>query len=354
MKHKLDDFAPPEMPDGERTLPQLLHLDAILVDGLVAGLLGALAIAVCFMLVDLSEGLPLSTPAVLSALLFRALAAGSEPSLGSTLVYTALHFGAFAAVGLVMAWLVKTTKRASVLALFVTIFIACSESVFVVLLADKEASFGSTVSQWSVLVANLVGVAVMLAYFFARNPGLGGNLLGSSVEVVSEGIVAGLLGGLAVALWFFLFDLSAGRPFQTPTILGAAIVGKQGAAMMASVSPELVFVYTVLHLAAFMVFGVLVAALLANLKRTEVLVAGLFLVFLLFELFFVGLMTMIDEEMLNVLRRWKVELGNLLATGVVLTFLLARNREVSARLVHGWRGLQAVIDHMVPKPPESR
>jgi glycopeptide antibiotics resistance protein len=250
--------------------------------------------------------------------------------------------------------LVRTTKRVSALALFVAVFTAASEVFFVCLLADNPALLRPALSLWSLLVANLVGVAVMLAYFFGRNPGLGGSLLGSRLEMLSEGIVAGLIGGLVVALWFFLIDVSVGRPFQTPSMLGAAIVGSKAAARMALISPEMIFIYTVLHFAAFMLFGVLVAALLASLKRTEVLVAGLFLVFLLFELFFVGLITMIDEELLSVLRPWKIELGNLLASGALLAFLLARNHEIRATLVHGWKNLQNVMDNLIPKLPGAR
>jgi glycopeptide antibiotics resistance protein len=351
MKAKTGSPLSPQIAGDERSFGEPNYSHGILLDGVVAGLLGALAIAVCFLFVDLSEGQPLSTPAVLSALLFHAFTSSTQPTLGATLVYTVLHFAAFALAGLIMAWLVRATRRASMLALFAVIFLAASETFFVLLLTGSEASSVPALSRWSLLVANLMGVGVMLAYFFARNPGLGGSLLGSWSEVVSEGIVAGLIGGLVVALWFFLFDVSTGQPFQTPAILGAAIVGNNAAAAMASVSPELVFIYTVLHFAAFMLFGILVATLFAHLKRTEVLVAGLFLVFLLFELFFVGFMTMIDEQMLQVLRRWKIEVGNLLASGSVLAFLLARNRDVRAKLVHGWKGLQEVMEHMVPKPP---
>jgi VanZ family protein len=354
MKVKTEPSLSQQAVTGEMPAVESRRQGGILLDGVVGGLLGALAIAICFLFVDLSKGEPLITPAVISGLLFRFFTSSTQPTLWATLVYTLLHFTVFGIVGLVMAWLIRATRRASTVAFFVVIFIAVSEVGFVLLLAGGQSPSVPGITRWSLLVANLMGVGVMLAYFFARNPDVGGNLLGSWSEVVSEGIVAGLIGGLTIAVWFFLFDVSAGQPFQTPAILGAAIVGNNGAAAMASVSPELVFIYTVLHFTAFMLFGILVAALLAHLRRTEVLIAGLFLVFLLFELFFVGFMTMIDEEMLQVLRRWKIEIGNLLASGVVLAFLLARNREVRAKLVHGWRGLQEVMEHMVPKPPASR
>jgi hypothetical protein len=37
-----------------------------------------------------------------------------------------------------------------------------------------------------------------------------------------DGIVASILGALAVALWFLIFDAARGRPLYTPSTLGTA------------------------------------------------------------------------------------------------------------------------------------
>ena len=42
-------------------------------------------------------------------------------------------------------------------------------------------------------------------------------------SVLKEGIVAGLIGAAAVAVWFFVFDLARGRPLLTPGLLGALV-----------------------------------------------------------------------------------------------------------------------------------
>ena len=41
--------------------------------------------------------------------------------------------------------------------------------------------------------------------------------------IYEEGLVAGVLGAAAIALWFLVLDTVSGRPFFTPTILGTAI-----------------------------------------------------------------------------------------------------------------------------------
>ena len=47
-----------------------------------------------------------------------------------------------------------------------------------------------------------------------------------STRVYQDGIIAGILGALAVALWFLIFDSARGRPFYTPSILGTALFGR--------------------------------------------------------------------------------------------------------------------------------
>ena len=42
-------------------------------------------------------------------------------------------------------------------------------------------------------------------------------------QVLHEGFIAGLIGAAAVALWFLVVDVIAGRPFFTPAMLGSAV-----------------------------------------------------------------------------------------------------------------------------------
>ena len=44
-----------------------------------------------------------------------------------------------------------------------------------------------------------------------------------SRTVLKEGLILGLIGAAAVAAWFLLVDLIAGRPFFTPAVLGSFV-----------------------------------------------------------------------------------------------------------------------------------
>jgi hypothetical protein len=43
-------------------------------------------------------------------------------------------------------------------------------------------------------------------------------------ELLARGIITGLFGAAAVAMWFFFIDFSDGHPFRTPAALGSALL----------------------------------------------------------------------------------------------------------------------------------
>ena len=52
--------------------------------------------------------------------------------------------------------------------------------------------------------------------------------------VIVHGVVAGLLAGLVVALWFLVADTVAGHPFMTPRLLAGMLLGSGAVAALAS------------------------------------------------------------------------------------------------------------------------
>ena len=45
----------------------------------------------------------------------------------------------------------------------------------------------------------------------------------SKARIIADGIVAGLIGGAVIALWFLVFDAARGHPLETPALLVAAL-----------------------------------------------------------------------------------------------------------------------------------
>lgn len=68
---------------------------------------------------------------------------------------------------------------------------------------------------------------------------------------IRDGVVAGLLGGAAVVIFFFLMDVLQGDAFRTPAFLAGAILGVEEPVGAGSIAA-----FTVLHFAAFSALGV--------------------------------------------------------------------------------------------------
>src|SRR5678815_5960914 len=102
-------------------------------------------------------------------------------------------------------------------------------------------------------------------------------------RLLYEGILVGLAGAAAVAVWFFLYDLATATPFRTPALLGAALFDGLRDPASLRITPGIVLKYTAVHGLAFLVFGVAVAGLFALTDRDRSLLFGVFMLFCCFE-----------------------------------------------------------------------
>src|SRR5437773_1124917 len=136
-------------------------------------------------------------------------------------------------------------------------------------------------------------------------------------SVLREGVVAGLIGAVVVAVWFLVFDLARGRPFLTPGLLGGAVF--RGVPLGLEITVANVLGYTLIHGLAFMAFGVVAASLLALSEREPTLFVAFVILFAAFEVFFFGVVGALGRFMLGVLVWWAVLIGNLLRSGLEIT-----------------------------------
>jgi len=203
-----------------------MALDARFVrEGVVAGLIGAGAVAALILVFDAASGAPLQTPAILGSAIFKGI---RDPNLvtvsaGPIVGYTIVHALAFVGVGLVAAFLVGAAEREPAMVLALLIFFAAFEVFFLALVAFWALPVLGVLAWWEILAGNLVASLAMLYYFHRRHPGLARGRLGRWVDVVREGMVAGLFGGAVVAVWFLLYDAVRLRPLHTPALLGPAV-----------------------------------------------------------------------------------------------------------------------------------
>jgi len=304
---------------------------SVLREGAVAGLIGAAVVALWFLVFDIARGKPLLTPALLGAAVFYGVNTpiGLEIAVGPILGYTLLHGLAFVAFGVVAASLIAASEREPPLFVAFVILFACFEAFFFGVVGALGQSVMGALVWWAILIGNLLASVAMLSYFFLRHSTISRMLFGSLGTVLREGIVAGLLGAVIVALWFLAIDLIQGELFRTPRLLGAAFLrqGDPGAAIL---------LYSVVHGLAFVLFGIVAAVLVAGAEREPAFVFGLVILFTAFEVFSFGAIVIVANWILDALAGWTILVGNLLATGVMLGYFLRGHRALTRRLASAW------------------
>src|SRR5919202_177153 len=92
----------------------VLREHPLVTRGFVTGLVGAGAVAVWFLVLDVARGQPFYTPAALGAALLLGATSPAEVAVTLPLVaaYTVLHVAAFAAIGVGVEWAAERIERA--------------------------------------------------------------------------------------------------------------------------------------------------------------------------------------------------------------------------------------------------
>jgi hypothetical protein len=150
--------------------------------------------------------------------------------------------------------------------------------------------------------------------------------------IIRDGIVAGVLGATAVALWFLSLDLIYSVPLATPAALGRGllrVLGPQGS------EGRMVFVivYTLFHYAAFIGAGLLVSVIVHFAQREPGVLAGAMMLFVAFEIGFYGLSSALSESpFLGALGWAQVGTGNLIAAIVMGVYMWRKHPELKSEL----------------------
>ena len=283
-------------------------------DGVIAGLLGGTAVVVFFFFYDLAQGELFRTPAYLSgALLDRD---GFDPGWFHLLAYTLLHYVVFAVLGAAAAVLFEWAGIPR------NLFVGAAFGLFICSLIFYPALIvtGSDIlaaPAWpAVLAGNLLAGLVIVTYMrlVSDQPGITGFLAQLRANrMLREGLIAGLIGALAVAVWFLVADTLGREPFFTPGALGSILfLGAKGPADV-MISSGTVIGYTLVHFAAFAVFGTIMSGIVTQIERFPPLAFALLLLFVVFETFFIVMVAMLGSWMVEALEWWVVLFGNLFA-----------------------------------------
>jgi hypothetical protein len=160
-------------------------------------------------------------------------------------------------------------------------------------------------------------------------------------NTIREGVLAGILSATAIAVWLAVVDIIAAHPFFTPEVMGRGLLGIFG--HRTGDSPMLyVAVYTVFHYAVFAILGIIVATLVHAARRTPGVLAGFLISFVIFEMGFYGLASLLSVNSdLQGLAWYQIGAANLLAAFVMLYFMWIRHPELKHQFTEALDGTDA-------------
>jgi uncharacterized membrane protein YeaQ/YmgE (transglycosylase-associated protein family) len=96
-------------------------------------------------------------------------------------------------------------------------------------------------------------------------------------STVREGILVGLTGAVAAALWYLVTDMFAGTPLRTPNTLGQIFIQADSTPSPNTIRASAVAGYMVVHFLSFAVIGVVITWLVHLVMRERSLRMGLWL-----------------------------------------------------------------------------
>ena len=149
-----------------------MDLGRILREGLIAGLIGAGAVAAWFLLVDVIAGGPFFTPAMLGSAVFMGLRdpAAVTVTVAPVASYTLLHVLLFSIAGTVAAALAALVEKFPTTLFLVVVFFAVFEVGFYILVAVLAQPLLGALAWWSVAVGNLIAALGMGFFLWQAHP----------------------------------------------------------------------------------------------------------------------------------------------------------------------------------------
>jgi hypothetical protein len=302
--------------------------------GAIAGFIGAAALAVWFLIVDSFRSTPFYTPTFVASAMLGLDHPQPNPALLA--MYTALHFSVFILLGIAVTWVLEKTQITPFMLLGLVLGFLLFDLMFYAGVVVTGTNVVSELGWPAVLAGNLIAGTALMRYLYVTVPGERHRLRDVLREhrTIREGLVAGLLGGAAVMLWFLVIDLISGRLLFTPGALGSALFFGARGLHEVQTAVETVLGYTGVHVAAFMAVGLIASVMVEGARREPPLLLGMVLFFVTLETLFLGLLAVVAAWLLDAIRWWMIVGGNLIAAAVMGGYLLHEHPELREHLTH--------------------
>lgn len=155
-------------------------------------------------------------------------------------------------------------------------------------------------------------------------------------QIGEDGLFSGMIGALIVAALFLVTDLLGGRPLYTPSLLGKVLFRGAQAMDDPTMVPSMVVVYTGVHMATFIAFGMIAAWLVRASERTPAMGILLLFLFVIFEASFIVFSLAVGGGLIGKLGVTEVISANLLAAAGMSAYFLVRRPRARQSLEKSW------------------
>ncbi|HUH13960.1 MAG TPA: hypothetical protein VMK65_12675 [Longimicrobiales bacterium] len=289
-------------------------VDSVFSRGILAGFVGGSVLALWFLIIDGVSGRPFHTPAFLAAIVTGRETVTFTPALIA--LYTAFHYAAFLVVGVAAAWVMEKLQTVPGVLLGIILGFLLFDLVFYGAVWVTGIDVVGALGWPEVLAGNVLAGMMLTGALNLLGPqrSVSWRVVLEEHRILREGIVAGLIGAVAVAVWFLVLDLFMGRLFFTPGALGSVLFHGARSAAEVQMDALTIIGYTLLHLTAFLVVGLIAAALATEAEEYAApVILGAIMLFVTFETFFIGMLAIVAQWLLAVLPWWSIAVGNLVA-----------------------------------------
>ena len=144
-------------------------------------------------------------------------------------------------------------------------------------------------------------------------------------SLVREGFISGMIGAAVVAGWFLITDMMQGRPLATPNVLGQIILFQNSNPIVTPAEPAPVLAYTLFHLGAFVIFGILLTEIIHLAMSSPLARFGLLVIAVCFELLFVFMSYALFHQTSYLFPWWSVLAANTLSLTGMGIYLYRRH-----------------------------
>ena len=162
--------------------------------------------------------------------------------------------------------------------------------------------------------------------------------MASDNNVVREGISVGLIGAVAIAIWFAILDGVQGQWLATPVMLGNAL----GSLMMPGGDPPsfaAAFIgYTIFHVVAFCLVGIAFSYVVNGAERVPSAIIGFGMLFVAFEVGWIGWTVVLARGFGNL--TWlQVFIANLIAAAAMGWYMWRQHPTLPKRVTEELAGV---------------